>query len=255
MNTAPKEKDPYILSSLDSALRILDILRVRNGLGVSEISKLSKTGKSSAYNMLYTLERRGYVTKTEDAKYFLGRKFFDNNFINDTSKSLSDAAVPEMKRLVKYTGETVWLAILNIHGRVVAINTEEGSSPVSAPGRLGLEWDSSCTAPGKILLSYLDQDVYFGIMKDKKFKQYTSYTIVDPELLNMELAEIRKTGFSTDFNERYVGFGNISVPVFDQSRKCIAALSIVGRTEVLKTHMDDYLDFLKNAAENITRLI
>lgn len=255
MDMEPREKDPYIRSSLDRALHILDILRVRSGLGVSEISRLCKLGKSNAYSILHTLERRGYVTKTEDAKYFLGRKFFDNNFINSGNKSLSDAAMPEMKLLVKYTGETVWLAILNINGRVVAINTEEGSSPVSAPGRLGLEGDSSCIAPGKILLAYLDQSVFSNIIGDKQFKRYTSYTITDVDTLKVELAEIKRSGVATDFNERYVGFGNIAVPIFDQGRKCVAALSIVGRTEVLETHMEDYLSLLKSASETITRQI
>lgn len=255
MEIEPREKDPYILSSLDSTLRILDILRVRGGLGVSEISRLSKTGKSSAYNILYTLERRGYVTKTEDAKYFLGAKFFDNDFINNSSRSLSDVAVPEMKRLVRRTGETVWISILNIHGRVVAINTEEGYSPVSAPGRLGLEGESSCIAPGKILLSYLDKVTYRDIFKNNKFKRYTSYTIVDMDTLNKELAAIQETGFATDFNERYMGFGDIAVPIFNQAQKCVAALSIVGRTEVLEKHMDDYLTLLKIASDNITQRI
>lgn len=250
-----EDRNAYILSSLDNALRILDILRVRGGLGVSEISKLSKIGKSSAYNILFTLERRGYVKKTDDAKYSLGEKFFDNSFIDSRSKSLSDAAVPEIHQLAKYTGETVWLAVLNIHGRVVAINSEEGASPSSAPGRLGLEGESSSIAPGKVLLAYLDENTRENLFRNKRFKKYTSYTITDTESLEENLAEIREHGFSTDFNERYVGFGNIAVPIFDRDQKCVAALSIVGRTERLEEDFDKCLILLKCAAESITRQI
>lgn len=247
-----KKHGGYVLSSLDSALRILDILRVRGNLGVSEISRLSKVGKSSAFNILYTLERRGYVAKTESCKYFLGSKFFDTSFLEHKSKSLTEISAGELKQVALHTGETVWVAVLNINGRVVSITTEEGFDPECAPGRLGLESDATCIAPGKILLSYLDSVGYNNVMKEHLFKQYTSYTITDNTTLRAQLHRFREMGYATDFNERYLGFGDVSVPIFDQAHTCIAALSIVGRTNRLEQNLLRYVSLLQETAGNIT---
>lgn len=70
-----KEKKPYLLSSVNNALKILDLLSVRDNIGVAEISRLLKLDKASVFKMLYTLEHRDYVIKTAGAKYRLGIKF------------------------------------------------------------------------------------------------------------------------------------------------------------------------------------
>ncbi len=70
-----EKKKPYLLSSVNNALKILDLLSVRDNIGVAEISRLLKLDKASVFKMLYTLEHRDYVIKTADAKYRLGIKF------------------------------------------------------------------------------------------------------------------------------------------------------------------------------------
>lgn len=238
----------YLLSSIDNALKILDILRVRGGLGVSEISRISDIGKSSSYSILYTLERRGYVRKSAEAKYYLGDKFFDNDLIEDSSHELARSCLKPVRRLASQIGETIWVAVLNINGRTVAIVSEEGWRENRAPNRLGFEGEASCIAPGKVLLAHTGKTMLDSLYKDQKMKAYTPNTITSYQVLNDELREIRSRGYACDFNERYTGYGNIAVPIYDQMGRCVASLSMVGTCESLQAQLNQHLSHLKKTA-------
>ena len=69
------DHDKYLLSSVTNSIRILDLLGEEELLGVAEISAKLQMNKTSVFRYLYTLESGGYVRKTNDAKYTLGRKF------------------------------------------------------------------------------------------------------------------------------------------------------------------------------------
>lgn len=246
-----ENKGPYILSSLDNALRILDILRVHGGCGVTEIARLAGVGKSSAYNMLNTLERRNYVRKTADARYYLGDKFFDNDVIEDSSEHLVDIALPQVKRLMAQTGQTTWLAVLNVGARVTALISEEGTCVGHAPGRLGVESEASCVAPGKVLLAHLSEAMLDVMYRDRPLKRYTFATITDFVALKAELATVRTQGYATDYDERYEGYGDIAVPVFAANGECLASLSIVGPSDALRAHEGEYVACLREAAADL----
>lgn len=243
----------HTLSSLDRALKLLDILRVRGGLGVSELARISGVGKSSAYNMLATLERRGYVRKTDRARYYLGDKFFDNDLIEDSSERLSEIALPFVRRVMALTGQTSWLAILNVNGRVTALISEEGTAAGHAPGRLGVESEASSTAPGKVLLAHLSPSMLEAMYRGRPLKRYTPATVTDIEQLERQLEDVRERGFATDYDERYEGYGNIAVPVLDREGACAAALSVVGATKALRPHEEECVSCLRDVAADLGR--
>lgn len=100
-----KEKKPYLLSSVNNALKILDLLSVRDNIGVAEISRLLKLDKASVFKMLYTLEHRDYVIKTADAKYRLGIKFTNYGNLVAERQTVADVAAPYLARLQAATAE------------------------------------------------------------------------------------------------------------------------------------------------------
>ncbi|MFR3758594.1 helix-turn-helix domain-containing protein, partial [Hungatella sp.] len=75
MKSGNTPANTYILSSVNNALKILDLLSVRDNIGATEIGRLLELDKSTVFKLLYTLEQRDYVLKTESAKYCLGYKF------------------------------------------------------------------------------------------------------------------------------------------------------------------------------------
>ena len=55
-----------ILHSVDTALQLMDLLENHPRLSLTEISRALSIGKSTAFRLCYTLERRGYILRQED---------------------------------------------------------------------------------------------------------------------------------------------------------------------------------------------
>ena len=66
------EKDRYLLSSLNNALCLLDLLSHASSLSLAELTHLSGMDKASVFRSLYTLEKNGYVQKLPEARYRFG---------------------------------------------------------------------------------------------------------------------------------------------------------------------------------------
>ena len=57
------EKDRYLLSSLNNALCLLDLLSHASSLSLAELTHLSGMDKASVFRSLYTLEKNGYIRR------------------------------------------------------------------------------------------------------------------------------------------------------------------------------------------------
>ena len=252
MTEQAKERSSYVMSSLDNALKVMDILSVKDNLSLAELTRISKLDKTSVFKILYTLERRDYVFKTADARYRLGIKFSNYQALASERQSLAEIAMPYMRQLRDQCHETVYLGLLNTNGRVIVMHMEEGNSPTSIATRIGYELDAHCTAMGKVLLSWLDSAVQHNIVDHFRFKKYTDNTICAPDTLYALLDSIKAQGWGEDRGERYPGYSSLAVPVFDADVHCVASLSIVCREDRMMQRRDCFLDMLLAAARDLS---
>lgn len=243
---------PYILSSLNNALKVMDILSVKDNLSLAELTKISKLDKTSLFKILFTLERRDYVFKTPDAKYRLGIKFANYGSLASERQSLAEISTPYMRQLRDRCHETVYLGVLNTNGRVIIMHMEAGDAPDSIATRIGYELEAHCNAMGKVLLSWLEPAMQRNIVDNLRFKTYTANTICSPESLYPALEAIRAQGWGEDDGERYSGHSALAVPIFDASTRCVASLSIVCRDDRLLQRRERFMDVLLEAAEDIS---
>ncbi|GAA3545975.1 hypothetical protein GCM10022295_29800 [Streptomyces osmaniensis] len=63
--------------------------------------------------------------------------------------------------------------------------------------------------------------------------RHTARTVVDIDVLDRQLEEIRRNGFSASFEERDLGAASISAPVFGSSGELVAAVGIGAPTQRL----------------------
>ena len=252
MSDVNPHKDKNILSSLNHALKIMDLLSVRSNLGVTEISRITGYDKASVYKMLYTMQHRGYVVKTEDARYSLSSKLAANGGQAVARQNVVDVASPYMKRLRDRCGETVLLGVLNINGKVIFTSKEEGFSPESIRTRTAYEIDAYTIAAGKILLANLDPPILDSILTGIRVFPHTPETVPDEVALRAQLDALRDASFAEQYDENYFGHGDIAAPVRDENGRCIAALSIACSTSVLKENREDFLQQLLAAARSVS---
>ncbi len=72
----PRRADPYIIEAAAKALDVLELFRGgRGSLTVTEVSHRLGLVKSTAFRLLYTLEKKGYLDRGEDASYRKRRRY------------------------------------------------------------------------------------------------------------------------------------------------------------------------------------
>ena len=246
-------KDKNILSSLNHALKILDLLSVRSNLGVTEISRITGYDKASVYKMLYTMQHRGYVVKTTDARYMISSKLSANGTQAQTRQNVVDVSAPYVRRLRDVCGQTVLLGILNINGKVIFTYKEEGLSDDSIRTRTAYEIDAYTNASGKLLLANLDPAIQESILGGIQFFAHTPLTITDASVLSSELEKLRNASFAEQYDENFFGHADIASPIRDEGGRVIAALSIACNTEILKEQREIFLPLLVDSASTISR--
>ena len=252
MAPQPLKKDKYVLSSVDNALKVLDILSVTDNLGVSDIVKISGIDRTSVFKILYTLCRRGYVIKTPDAKYRVGGKLAAFGEVVSERQNISEVSATYLRYLRDRIHETVSVNVLNDNVRTVIIRREDGDSPNHIVDRIGFELDAHTTATGKVLLAYLGENTQRSIVEGLRFKAYTPYTITSPIALYSILEEVRTQGYAADQDERYLGRSTMAAPIFDATRQCIAALSLVCVNETFQENQVGFRTIICRVAQQIS---
>lgn len=243
----------YILSSLNNALKVLDLLSIKDNLGVAEISKILNIDKTTIFKILYTLHAKDFVFKTTEKKYKLGVKFFNYGNLVSERQSVIEIAKPFMKKLSAQTGQSVFMGILNFNNLVIVLHKEEGDSPNSIKTRIGYELAPHCVAMGKVLLAYLNETQLLSILNEYEFRNYCPNTITTQTTLLTELEKVRKQGYAQDHNERYIGHSASAAPVFNNKGTCIASVSIVYSSELFDQHNDEYNQETLWAGKEISR--
>ena len=245
------EKDKYLLHSVHNALELVDLLSHYHDLSLAELSRLSGFDKSSAFRLLYTLEKSGYVEKTEETRYRLGMKFLYYGNLVAARQDIITVARPILQHLAMRCKLAVHLGTLN-EGRVVTIHKEESPYDIQVTARVGMNAPAYTTAMGRAILAYLPGESLTLLLERTSFKRYSPNSITSADELRRMLAEVRRTGWASDVDDRFPGFGSIACPVFDHTGSAVAAVGVVGMARDILDRRDSYLTELKGAAEAIS---
>jgi DNA-binding IclR family transcriptional regulator len=215
--------------ALHKALGILELLAVsRSGSTLPELVAQSGLAKSSAHYLLVTLERRGYVRRSErTGRYLLGVKLFSmaNSALNGLS--LRQRAAPHLFGLAMRTNLTAHFAILE-HSEAVLIGKQEPSCGTRVATWIGKRMSLHCTAIGKSILAFLPEAEVAGIVREHGLARHNENTIATSRRLREELDRVAKLGYATDDEEDELGLRCIGVPVFGPESRPLAAISLSG---------------------------
>lgn len=212
------------------ALSLLDAFSVREPtLSLSELIQRTGLPRATAFRLLATLEQCGYLVK-EGAEYSLGFKLFVLGNVVAEGLDLRRQGRPHLTHLRDVTGETVQLAVLENWQIVHLDRVLSNQSVAYMVSHVGAILPASCTALGKALLAYQDQDLVYAWARTQDLRRMTPNTITTVDGLLDDLHRIRARGFSTDNEERELGVRCIGAPVFDREGQATAAISLSAPT-------------------------
>lgn len=211
------------IKSLARGLKLLDLLAsATGGAGVTELAEQLGVDKSSAFRLLQTLVKYGYVEKDEDTRrYYLGSQVVVLSRSILTRMPLRDQAKPFLRELMERTGECAHLAIV-AQGQALYIDQVESPATLSVNTGVGTLAPLHCTALGKILLAYGAAPI------PRELRPYTQRTITGPAALRAQLEQTRRQGYATDDEEYAQGVRCVAVPAWDYRGKVVGAIGISG---------------------------
>lgn len=216
------------IQSLAKGLEMLSLFRAdRPSMTVEELAAGVGIPKSSAYRVVATLRDRGYLRKLPRGEgYSLGALTIRFGEVVRESSMLHRVAPPIMQALAAESRETAIIAIKSGDRGIV---TDKADSPEMMrwiPER-GWSFPLHVGATGKVILAWLtaaERRAYLA----KPLERATDTTIVDPDALEEELAQVRRDGYAIMDEEAMVGGRAVAAPVFDKSGKLTASLGIAG---------------------------
>ena len=244
-----------MLSSVGNALDILDLLGKKELLGVAEISKELKLGKTSVFRLLYTLEAKGFVIRDGHAKYMLSKKFSYLGEVVAQRKDDYALARPELIKLRDKVNETVHMSVLLSNKDVMFVEKISTSHSLQMQSKIGFEMPAYCSGMGKVLLASLLGTEREEELKTMKLARRTNTTISDYDELIKELSRVKAQGYGIDKEESEVGLACVAVPVLDQDGNCHIAISISGVAQRILENADVYIKELKKTAKAISELL
>ena len=211
---------------LHKALDILETIRESSsGLGLADLARALSLPKPTAYRIVATMERRGYLARNQAGHYQMTRKFFDLHQNETDVQALLRASQPVMERLVESCRETVNLGILDA-GEVVVISTIESPQSIRMTSKVGNRRHLHATALGKVLLSGLAAKEVRRLVRIQGLTRLTPHTIVSHQALMTELDVVRRQGYALDNEENELDGRCLGAPIAEPGGRVVAALSI-----------------------------
>lgn len=250
-----KKEPRYPLKALDKSLAILEILSQENSpLSIADLSERLGIYPSTIHRILDTLRYWGYVEQDSDTqRYQLGLKVLELAMTKLQGMELVKEAASYLKELQNQSSETVHLAILE-EGEVLYLDKEESSQSIRMVSRVGRRVPAHCTALGKVLLAYLDEEEQKKVINEKGVPSFTENTITNKKKLREELSKVRKQGFAEDRGEHEKDVRCLAVPIKDHRDTVIAAVSLsVPAFRMNASKKRELKEILLQAGEDISK--
>jgi DNA-binding IclR family transcriptional regulator len=212
-----------------SADRVLDVLELLTssvgGLTFSDIATRLGWPKSSTHALLTTMERRGYLSRDQEARaYRLGIRTWETGQAYRLHDDLTLHALGPMQRIVDEVDETVQLAVRSGKDNVYLAKVDSHQA-MQLVSRVGSRIPAHGTGLGKVLLAELSDDALDALYADGELPRFTPNTITGTTQLKKALAEVRMRGYAVDQEEFAVGLRCIAVPILGTHQRVVAALS------------------------------
>ncbi len=205
---------------IDRISLVLDAFDGPGRLTLAQIVRRTGLPRSSAHRMLERLVQLRWLRRS-GRDYELGMRLVELGSLAVHQDRLVRAATPLLRELHRATGLVVHLAVLD--GSDVVFLEKIGDQLISAiPTRVGGRQPAHCTAVGKAILAYCDEDAEVDLHARK-----TKYSISTSSQLAAELAKVRAHGVAFEREESLLGFGCVAAPVGSPG-EAVAAVSVCG---------------------------
>lgn len=242
------------VSTARTVAHLLTLLaRAEHGMRADEVATALERSTSTAYNLLDTLCQERFVVHAEDGSYHLTTETA-GLVPGERSRRLPGGLAGVLDELFARTHKRVYLAAAHSGQTVIPLVRGRQGMPV-IPG-LGARIGENAHALGlgKIALSLLDERALERYISHG-LRAFTPATIVSPERLRAQLAEIRAGSVAADREEFAEDFCCLAMPVRDARGRAVAALGISMSARSFELEHEALSETLREVAEQASEAL
>ncbi len=232
MSDREGSKPNNLVQTIQRVSSILEVLgQTPRGISIRDLSLRLELPKGTTHRLLSSLAYYGYVRQdTGTRNYFLGLKLVELGNLLLSQLDLRKVAEPFLGDLADKTKETVHMVFLDRNEIVYIdkVETDHHTSGLRMASRVGLRNPAHSCAVGKVLLSHLSEEELDNLIAEKGLPQRTENTITDRARLKGHLKSVRTQGYAIDDEENEMGIRCVAAPVYNESGKAVAAISVSG---------------------------
>ena len=244
-------------SSVDNALRLLELIGERQVLRVADAAELLGVARSTAHRLLTALRRRGFVLQDRpNGAYRPGPVLNEIGLAAIGRIDIRRTARPVLEELREQTRETASLSVLE--GRNIRfVDCVESPRSVRVGNRTGIVMPAHCTAGGKAILACLAPVELDRRYRDRELTTRTPASISDWAVLTRELEAVRTDGYALNGEEGESGISAVAVALRDVTGAPLAAIAVVAPSSRMPTEESarELAPTVLRAADSVQRLL
>jgi IclR family transcriptional regulator, acetate operon repressor len=194
----------YQVPAVVSAIRLLSILAQADGQPISqtELARRAELSKSSAHNLLTTLESAQFVQRdVESRRYRLGPALIPLGSAASRQTRIVAIAVDRAAALAAELGLSIALVQPTREGDTQVIESFYPPQDMHVGIRVGSRYGPFDGAVGKCLMAAMDEDELSRLLAEEKVPARTPATITNPRKLLGEVATVREQGWAASVQE------------------------------------------------------
>lgn len=193
-----------LIQSIERAVAILETIAREGGeASLKHIAERTGLGKTTAHNILKTLDELGYVRRrVSDTRYHLGGRILNLARIAGDDSALRIRLRPALEAIARKTGETVYLAVPS-GDETYYLDTIESGQTLRTTCRVGERERLEGSAIGLVFLAFMP-----GLGKRVLA---TRADALGPDIRS-EIDKVERVGFARDLETYQRGLHCAAVP-------------------------------------------
>lgn len=255
------KKETDITSYNQSSEKVLNIIEYL--ASSKEPKRLLDIAEHFGYNtattlrFLNSLQKCGYVDQeSETMRYFLTLKLCRIAHIHVNNTEIQKFTHPFLVQLSNDFGESTCISVER-NMMMVYIDVASAANRILMGQQfVGNAVSMHSTGNGKLMLTQYTMEEIDALIEKKGLYQYTENTICTKQDLLKELANIKEHGYAIDNEESEIGVRCVAYPVYNDSGKIIAGVSVTGPTVRMTMDLiESKLEYLKSISKQLSGVI
>jgi DNA-binding IclR family transcriptional regulator len=223
---ADPKHDRYVVPGLKRGLELLlACTRQPAGLGLTDAAQTLGISRSSAFRLLHTLEKLGFVRRGADQRRFYAGLQVMNLRANAVQTDIGAAAGEPMERLRRTTGSSVHLGVRD-GTEVLYIHSLSGLRRITTNIGVGTRLPAHATSMGRLLLSAMSEAELRALYRNVKLEAHTDQTVTALTRLADQIRADAARGYVVSEGMFDPAIWSIAAPVHSYSGSIVATISI-----------------------------